>query len=121
MRDDLVRLSTSFDVGSVQVTSPGGTARAGELQLKHVHARSEVRSDGGIGLSGSSWTGSDGGSGVSYVPSFVDLINCSPIGRRCVPMDEAEARCPAGGLVVGVRFWETDTNQVGIQVWCTHP
>ena len=119
-RDDLVRLS-SPEEGTVLVTRPGGSARAGELQLQHLHARSEVRADGGIKLSGSALTGSDGGTGVSYVPTSVDLINCSAIGRRCVPMDEAEALCRAGGLVVGVRFWETDTNQVGIQVWCTHP
>jgi hypothetical protein len=121
VRDDLVRLSAP-ESGTVQVTSPGGIATAGELQLKHLHARSQVHSDGGIGLSGSSWTGDDGGTGVSYVDTFTNLITCSIIpGRRCVPMDEAEALCPGGGLVIGVRFWQTDTNQVGIQVWCTHP
>jgi hypothetical protein len=36
-------------------------------------------------------------------------------------MDENESICNGGGLVVGVRFWETDTDQIGLQVKCTYP
>ena len=38
-----------------------------------------------------------------------------------VNVDNNASECPAGRIVVGVRLWETDSNQVGIQVQCSAP
>jgi len=94
--------------GAACDTSPApdatGVARVGRLWANG----SIAAIPGGMTVAGPyTWHGS-GGSGFFEIPSAVN-----------VNVDDNYSRCPGGGVAVGVRLWETDNNQIGIQVRCS--
>ena len=65
-----------------------------------------------------SLTGDDGGGGVEYV----DQKNCGILGLNdCIRVDEHDTFCFGGSFVVAARLWQTDDDQIGLQVKCTDP
>lgn len=110
------------DFGADQITvSPpdssfdlaiGGGVLAGALEAATVVRATSVQVPSGI------WTGDDGGIGVEYV----DQKSCGFLGLdRCIRVDENETFCTGGSFVVAARLWQTDNDQVGVQVKCTDP
>lgn len=69
----------------------------------------EVGAEGLSLTTGSNVVGS-GGAGFFEVPSFSN-----------VNVDDNASQCPSGSIMVGVRLWETDADQIGVQVRCTNP
>ena len=54
-----------------------------------------------------SWHGT-GGAGYFSAPSILN-----------VRVDDNSSSCPGDGVMIGVRLWETDAGQIGIQVKCS--
>ena len=98
----------TFKVGSGNCSVSGA---CDDIEVHHLTATGVVVESGPIHFSAGfeNYSGS-GGSGFFEVPSATQ-----------VRVDNNAAKC-GGRPVVGVRLWETDTDQIGIQVECgNHP
>ncbi|MEJ2084119.1 MAG: hypothetical protein P8Y44_00380 [Acidobacteriota bacterium] len=65
---------------------------------------------GGLTVIRAGFFNGTGGAGYFEVPSVTE-----------VNVDNNASMCPDGAIVVAVRLWETDSNQVGVQVQCSQP
>jgi hypothetical protein len=90
----------------------GGWVNAGTLEATSLVSATAVQ------LPFGSWTGDDGGTGVTYV----DQKSCGILGfGKCIRVDENDTFCSGGSFVVAARLWQTDADQIGVQVRCTDP
>jgi hypothetical protein len=89
-----------------------GTAGAdGVLTVDSLHANGGLRvGSGGLTVTRQGSPTGNGGGGYFEVPSATD-----------VNVDNNASECPSGTIMVGVRLWETDANQIGVQVKCSAP
>lgn len=71
-----------------------------------------------VQVSSGTYTGDDGGTGVEDV----DQKDCGFLGfADCIRVDENDTFCTGGSFVVAARLWQTDGDQIGVQVKCTDP
>jgi hypothetical protein len=89
----------------------GSTGADGVLTVRNLFANDGLRvGSGGLTVIRQSSPTGNGGSGYFSVPSATN-----------VNVDNNASQCPSGTIMVGVRLWETDSNQIGVQVKCSAP